>query len=109
MEGHNVSAWMATNRWFVGHKFLGVTAIEHVNLAPPCPLKPGTAGGRRPYFQRLKDVTFWHSREDFATFGRRVETIRQMLPSNMFFYPAVTWPVLCWGSDLTRSGYYDSL
>jgi hypothetical protein len=107
MEAHSVTPWMATNRWFVGHQFFGVRSMEHIRYVHPCPASPGTAGGRRPYFQRVKDVTFWHNKENFGSFGRKVRRIREMLPDNLFFYPGVTNPVLCFGSNLTQSRYYD--
>jgi hypothetical protein len=112
---HNVSAWNATNRWFVGHQFAGqkggaVAGIPKLlKTVTACPQRPQTALGIRPYFNRVKDITFWHDRVKFEEFGPRLEKLRRSLPHNLFFAPGGETPILCFGTARTEteSRYYE--
>jgi hypothetical protein len=111
MLGHGVSAWNATNRWFVGHAFLGTQqrAADIPSLIPklkPCPERPITGRGIRPYYNRVRDIAFWHDRVPFLT--SPVSKMRAQLPDNLWYYPGTGNPGLCLGNDSRRLGYYDT-
>jgi hypothetical protein len=112
MLKHNVSAWDATNRWFVGHTFLGqkggaVTIPGMIDRLERCPARPVAEKGIRPYFNRANDIAFWHDRVPFPEFGPFVPAIRRKIPDNVWFYPGMTSPGLCIGDNPARLGYYN--
>jgi hypothetical protein len=111
MLKHNVSAWNATNRWFVGHHFRyvkgGALKIpEYLPNVGPCPAYPATRLGIRPFFARVKDITFWHDRGRFQKFGSALPAMRRSLPENLFFHPGGEWPLLCFATAETESRFY---
>ena len=109
MLKHGVSAWRATNRWFVGHAFFGAKggADSISSLMPklqPCPERPITGKAIRPYYNRVRDITFWHDRVPFMRSS--VTKLRPQLPENLWYYPGTENPGLCLGNDSRRLGYY---
>jgi hypothetical protein len=111
---HNVSAWNATNRWFVGHQFAGqnggaaVWIPKLLKKVQACPPVPAASLGSRPFFNRVKDITFWHDRGEFENFGPKLGELRRALPENLFFAPGDEFPMLCFGKETskTESRYY---
>jgi hypothetical protein len=62
--------------------------------------------GVRPFFQRVRDLTFWHDRVDFMKAGPVAADVRRKLPRDLYFFPGKEKPEICWGTNLTESRYY---
>lgn len=105
-----ISPYHSTNRWFLGHSFLGVNSIEEALLnrsqISHC-IKPISNKGCRSFFTKLKDITFWHDRVPFDKFVARIELIRELSGDDLAFYVPNNKPVLCLLSNDTHLGYYD--
>jgi hypothetical protein len=105
----NISWRDATNRFFVGHSFWNFTsawkALEF-QFHRPCIERPKSKKGCRSYFTRVKDIVFWHDRARFMRFIGRIDTIRGMIPEDLYFHIPNNKPMLC-RSNRSISGYYD--
>jgi hypothetical protein len=113
MDNTNIPRSERSNRWFVGHSFRlrrGLISpfeiVQKQSVFEQCPDRPPNNSGLARYFQRLKDVTFWHAREDFLKFGPAVNQLRESFPDNLFFYSLGTNPVLCISTENTSLGYF---
>jgi hypothetical protein len=100
------------NRWFVGHSFRqSSTALDipnHFQEIEKCPVEPPMNAGLRRFFHRVRDIAFWHAREDFQVFGRNASRLRYGLPENLFFFGDGSRPRLCFGND-TQARYFDDI
>jgi hypothetical protein len=110
---HNVSAWNATNRWFMWHEYawqgkdvtLNVFAVTSAKTAP-CPSMPRAKLGIRPFFTRVKDIKFWHGTGSFFEFQPKLEALRRSLPDELYFHPVGNLPIMCFATKETQSRFY---
>jgi hypothetical protein len=111
--GNGISAANMTSRWFLGHSFAGPENWERIpsfvrrRRVPKCPEFPSRTNGARPYFQRVKDVTFWHVREESLKFHREAAGFIRALPDNLWFHTKWHTPLLCWASRRSRLKFYE--
>jgi hypothetical protein len=107
MLKHDITTWNGTSRWFVGHGFRGQTHFRHLPVGGPCPKKPKSVRGVRPFLHRLKDIGTWHVREDQREFMRTARAFVANLSENVFYMAGGDEHTLCFGNKKTVAGYYE--
>jgi hypothetical protein len=110
IQNHGIPAGQTMNRWFVGHSFrqswIALQIPNRLQQVEKCPPEPPANSGLRRFFHRVRDIAFWHAREDFHVFGPNASRLKQELPENLFFFVDGSRHRLCFGNG-TRAGYFD--
>jgi hypothetical protein len=109
LEARGVPPVNATNRWIVGHDYDGTrTPRDLLDLSKfeACPPHPPQGMGR-PFFHRVRDVTFWHTHTHWLHFGTQVRKLQDEIPKELLFYNVGRAPVPCVQTPGVRTGYDD--
>jgi hypothetical protein len=110
LQATGVSPRQATNRWIVGHQFSGTDSVADLlrtEALPSCPAAP-PHGPARPFFQRVRDIAFWHlHRERWLDIGPRARQIQDSISERVMFYMLGRDPRPCLDSGGTEARFYD--
>jgi hypothetical protein len=115
MLKHNMSTWNSTNRWFVGHEFIGTKGVWELGVNTEgigkCSPSLKLARDIRPFFHRLKEIGMLHQRGDSShramAFGAWARYVIANVSENVFYFHFRENARICIGGPETRPGYCD--
>ena len=106
----NISFYDATSRWFLGHRFFKYSsaydAVLNAHDLNNC-FYPVSKKGCKPFFTKVKDITFWHDQTNFSTFIGKIDDIMNKATDDLYFFVPNNKPMLCRAPPNVKDGYYD--